>query len=99
MYGCTKRNCPFGNPSECIITTGCPFYTNEAIEKTGETIADVVSELISKIKHRDAIDALQEIKNKIVEMQTYKRFINGEKYICRDEVLKLIDEKIKECSE
>lgn len=99
MYGCTKRNCPFGNPSECIITTGCPFYTNEAIEKTGETIAGIVSELISKIKHRDAIDVLKKIKDQIGEMQTYKLFIGGEKYISRDEVLKLIDEKLKECSE
>lgn len=99
MIGCTKRNCPLINPSECIITTGCPFYTNEAIEKTGEAIANVVSELISKIKQRDAIDVMQEIKNQIEKMQTYKLFIgNGEKYIDRDEVLRLIDEKIKECS-
>ena len=48
----------------------------------------------------NAIDLLQEIKNQIGEMQTYKLFIgNGEKYISRDEVLRLIDEKIKECSE
>lgn len=100
MIGCTKRNCPLINPSECIITTGCPFYTNEAIEKTGEAIANVVSELISKIKQRDAVDLLQEIKNQIGEMQTYKLFSDdNEKYINRDEVLTLLDKKIKECSE
>lgn len=100
MYGCTKRNCPFGNPSECIITAGCPFYTNEAIEKTGEAIANVVSKLILEIKKRDAIDVLQEIKNQIEKMQTYKLFLgDGEKYISRDEVLRLIDEKIKEYAE
>ena len=100
MIGCTKRNCPLINPSECIITTGCPFYTNEAIEKTGEAIANVVSELISKIKQRDAVDLLQEIKNQISKMQTYKLFSDdNEKYISRDEVLQIIDEKIKECLE
>ena len=93
-----KKNCPFVNPRECIITTGCPFYTNAAIEKNAETIADVVSELISKIKQREAIDMMQEIKNQIGEMQTYIIYL-GEKYISRDEVLRLIDEKIKECSE
>lgn len=100
MYGCTKRNCPLVNPSECKITAGCPFYTNEAIEKTGEAIANVVSKLILEIKKRDAIDVLQEIKNQISEMQTYKLFLSDdEMYISRDEVLRLIGEKIKECSE
>lgn len=100
MIGCTKKNCPFVNPSECIITTGCPFYTNEAIDKSAETIANVVSELISKIKQRDAIDVMQEIKNQISKMQTYKLFSDdNEKYISRDEVLQIIDEKIKECLE
>lgn len=100
MIGCTKKNCPFENLSECMITTGCPFYTNEAIDKSAETIANVVSELISKIKQHNAIDVMQEIKNQIEKMQTYKLFIgNGDKYIDRDEVLRLIDEKIKECSE
>ena len=100
MIECTKKNCPFGNLSECMITTGCPFYTNEAIDKSAETIANVVSELISKIKQHNAIDVMQEIKNQIEKMQTYKLFIgNGEKYIDRDEVLRLIDEKIKECDE
>lgn len=98
MIGCTKKNCPFGNLSECMITTGCPFYTNEAIDKSAETIANVVSELISKIKRREAIDMMQEIKNQIGEMQTYIIYLD-EKYISRDEVLRLIDEKIKECSE
>ena len=42
----------------------------------------------------------EKIKNQIEKMQTYKLFIgNGDKYIDRDEVLRLIDEKIKECSE
>lgn len=100
MIGCTKKNCPFANLSECMITTGCPFYTNEANEKNAKAIANVVSKLISKIKQRDSIDVLQEIKNQIEKMQTYKLFIgNGEKYIDRDEVLALLDEKIKECSE
>ena len=100
MIECTKKNCPFGNLSECMITTGCPFYTNEAIDKSAETIANVVSELISKIKQHNAIDVMQEIKNQIEKMQTYKLFIgNGDKYIDRDEVLRLIDEKIKECDE
>lgn len=100
MIGCTKKNCPFGNLSECMITTGCPFYTNEAIEKTGEAIANVVNELILTIKKRDAIDVMQEIKNQIEKMQTYKLFLgDGEKYISRDEVLQIIDEKIKERSE
>lgn len=99
MIGCTKK-CPFVNPSECIITTGCPFYTNEAIDKSAETIANVVSELISKIKQCDAIDVMQEIKNQISKMQTYKLFSDdNEKYISRDEVLQIIDEKIKECLE
>lgn len=87
MIGCTKKNCPFENLGECMITTGCPFYTNEAI---------VVSELILTIKKRDAIDVMQEIKNQIEKMQTYKLFLgDGEKYISRDEVLQIIDEKIK----
>ena len=100
MIECTKKNCPFGNLSECMITTGCPFYTNEAIDKSAETIANVVSELISKIKQCDAIDVMQEIKNQIGKMQTYKLFSDdNEKYISRDEVLQIIDEKIKECLE
>jgi hypothetical protein len=97
-----KKKLPF-NKSERMYNynrTGCPFYTNEAIEKTGEAIANVVSELISKIKQRDAVDLLQEIKNQIGEMQTYKLFSDdNEKYINRDEVLTLLDKKIKECSE
>lgn len=76
MIGCTKRNCPLVNPSECKITVNCPYYTSETV------------------------DTLQEIKNQIGEMQTYKLFLgDGEKYISCDEVLRLIDEKIKECSE
>lgn len=98
MIGCTKKNCPFENLSECMITTGCPFYTNEANEKNAKAIANVVSELISKIKQHNAIDVMQEIKNQIGEMQTYIIYLD-EKYISRDEVLRLIDEKIKECLE
>ena len=41
---------------------------------------------------------MQEIKNQIGEMQTYIIYLD-EKYISRDEVLRLIDEKIKECLE
>lgn len=42
-------------------------------------------------------DVLQRLKQEIDSMQTYKLFQNdSEKYISRDEVLKLIDEKIKE---
>lgn len=95
MTDCTKRNCPLVNPNKCTITTECPFYTNETIEKAEETIAGIVSKLILKIKHCDTTNVLQEIKNQIDEIQTYKLFIDGEKYINRDEVLKLIDEKIK----
>lgn len=100
MNDCTKRNCPFMNPSECMIMPlECPFYTNEANEKPEKTIDDIVSEIILRIKQCGAFDVLLEIKNQLGEMQTYKVFIDGEKYISRDEVLKLIDEKIKECSE
>lgn len=45
-------------------------------------------------------DVLQRLKQEIDSMQTYKLFQNdSKKYISRDEVLKLIDEKIKEYSE
>lgn len=100
MYGCTKRNCPFVNPSECKITAGCPYYTSETIEKAEKTIASIVNKIVQELTHYNAVDTLQEIKNQISEMQTYKLFLSDdEKYISRDEVLKLIDEKIKECSE
>lgn len=88
MNDCTKSNCPLVNPSECMLTTECPFYTNETKEIIGKTIVIADSESILSFKHRGAIDVLQEIKNQL-----------GEKYISRDEVLKLIDEKIKEYSE
>ena len=99
MYGCTKRNCPLVNPSECHITAGCPYYTSETIEKATKTVAGIVHKIIQELTNYNAVDTLQEIKNQISEMQTYKLFIDGEKYISRDEVLRLIDEKIKECSE
>lgn len=89
MNNCTKRLCPLMNPSECRITPlECPYYTNESNEKFGKSFSDIAIELILRIKRRGAIDVLQEIKNQI-----------GEKHISRDEVLKLIDEKINEYSE
>lgn len=98
MYGCTKRNCPLVNPSECHITAGCPYYTSETIEKATKTVADIVNKIVQDLTCYHAIDTLQEIKNRISEMQTYKLFLDdNEKYISRDEVLQLIDEKIKEC--
>ena len=100
MIGCTKRNCPFVNPGECHITAGCPYYTSETIEKAEKTVAGIVNKIVQDLTCYHAIDALQEIKNQIGEMQTYKLFPNdGEKYISRDEVLRIIDEKIKECLE
>ena len=99
MYGCTKRNCPLVNPGECKTTAGCPYYTSETIEKAGKTIADIVHKIIQELTNYNAVDTLQEIKNQISKMQTYKLFIDGEKYISRDEVLQIIDKKIKERSE
>jgi hypothetical protein len=100
MIGCTKRKCPFVNPGECHITAGCPYYTSETIEKAEKTVAGIVNRIVQDLTRYHAIDTLQEIKNRISEMQTYKLFSDDdEKYISRDEVLKLIDEKIKECSE
>lgn len=102
MYGCTKRNCPFMNPGECKITRGCPYYTSETIEKATktETVAGIVNKIVQDLTCYRAIDTLQEIKNRISKMQTYKLFPNDdEKYISCDEVLHIIDEKIKECSE
>lgn len=96
MFGCTKRNCPLVNPIECKTTAGCPYYTSETIEKAEKTIAGIVHKIIQELTNYNEVDTLQEIKNQISEMQTYKLFIDGEKYISRDEVLKLIDEKIKE---
>lgn len=101
MIGCTKKNCPFMNPGECKITRGCPYYTSETIEKAKKTISDIVNKTVQELlTHYNAVDTLQEIKDQISEMQTYKLFPNDdEKYISRDEVLHIIDEKIKECSE
>lgn len=101
MIGCTKKNCPFMNPGECKITRGCPYYTSETIEKAEKTISDIVNKTVQELlTHYNAVDTLQEIKDQISEMQTYKLFPNDdEKYISRDEVLHIIDEKIKECSE
>lgn len=49
-------------------------------------------------RNKYTVDVMQEIKNQIGEMQTYIIYLD-EKYISRDEVLQIIDEKIKECSE
>ena len=99
MYGCTKRNCPFMNPGECKITRGCPYYTSDEIEKAEKTVAGIVNKIVRDLTYYHVIDTLQEIKNRISEMQTYKLFPNDdEKYISRDEVLHIIDEKTKECS-
>jgi hypothetical protein len=88
------------NPGECKITRGCPYYTSETIEKAEKTVAGIVNKIVQDLTCYRAIDTLQEIKNRIIEMQTYKLFPNeDEKYISRDEVLHIIDEKIKECSE
>lgn len=89
------------NPGECKITRGCPYYTSETIEKAEKTISDIVNKTVQELlTHYNAVDTLQEIKDQISEMQTYKLFPNDdEKYISRDEVLHIIDEKIKECSE
>lgn len=89
MNDCTKRYCPLVNPSECRITPlECPYYTYKSNEKFEKTFSDIEIESILRIKRCGAVDVLQEIKNQI-----------GEKHISRDEVLKLIDEKIKEYSE
>lgn len=51
-------------------------------------------------RNKYTVDVMQEIKNQISKMQTYKLFSDdNEKYISRDEVLQIIDEKIKECLE
>lgn len=49
-------------------------------------------------RNKYTVDVMQEIKNQISKMQTYIIYLD-EKYISRDEVLQIIDEKIKECSE
>lgn len=55
---------------------------------------------MSFVRNKYTVDVMQEIKNQISEMQTYKLFSDDkEKYINLDEVLALLDEKIKECSE
>lgn len=88
------------NPGECKITRGCPYYTSETIEKAEKTVAGIVNKIVQDLTCYHAIDTMQEIKNRIIEMQTYKLFSDdNEKYISRDEVLRIIDEKIKECSE
>lgn len=49
-------------------------------------------------RNKYTVDVMQEIKNQISKMQTYKLFSDdNEKCISRDEVSQIIDEKIKEC--
>lgn len=76
-----------------LVTVGKKVYECEKVSIDGECIYNTLED--------NLIDTtLQEIKHQIGEMQTYKLFSDDdEKYISRDEVLRLIDEKIKECSE
>lgn len=76
-----------------LVTVGKKVYECEKVSIDGECIYNTLED--------NPIDTtLQEIKNQIGEMQTYKLFLgDNEKYISRDAVLRLIDEKIKECSE
>lgn len=68
MFGCTKRNCPLVNPIECKITAGCPYYTNETIEKAGKTIASIVNKIVQELARYNVVDTLQEIENQISKM-------------------------------
>ena len=70
----------------------------KAIEKV--RTAKTTKTINKKPDQSSDVDVLAKIKEEIKKLQTYKLFADDdEKYISRDEVLKLIDEKIKEWSE
>ena len=76
-----------------LVTVGKKVYECEKVILDGQCIYNTLEDYYVET-------ALQKAKNQISKMQTYKLFSDdSEKYISCDEVLKLIDETIKEYAE